>query len=236
MRFAIIGLLAVLCSAATPVLAKDTAPAPTPAAAADGFANEDQKTFYALGMIMGRQTKVFNMTKSELAFVHAGLSDEIENNTRKVDVDTYGPKVQQLAQARMAVVSEANKQKGVAYLAQAEKESGMVKLPSGVLVKTLKEGTGAVPTATNKVKVHYRGTTIDGTEFDSSYKRGQSTEFGLNEVVQCWTQGVQKMKVGGKAKLVCPAATAYGEQGAPGLIPPHSTLIFEIELLEVVKA
>jgi FKBP-type peptidyl-prolyl cis-trans isomerase FkpA len=110
-----------------------------------------------------------------------------------------------------------------------------VTLPSGVQVTHLKEGKGASPMPTEQVKVHYRGTFPDGKEFDSSYKRGESITFGLNRVIPCWTQGVGTMKPGGKAKLVCPSATAYGERGAGGVIPPNAVLHFEVELLEVVK-
>lgn len=106
-------------------------------------------------------------------------------------------------------------------------------LPSGVTIQHLVKGTGARPKASDTVKVHYRGTLTDGTEFDSSYKRGQPISFPLNRVIPCWTEGVQQMQVGGKAKLVCPPATAYGDRGVPGTIPPKSTLNFEVELLGI---
>jgi FKBP-type peptidyl-prolyl cis-trans isomerase FkpA len=108
-------------------------------------------------------------------------------------------------------------------------------LPSGVVVAHVKPGQGASPTADSTVRVHYRGTLPDGTEFDSSYKRKESISFPLRGVIPCWTQGVQKMKVGGKAKLTCPADTAYGARGVPGVIPPNTVLTFEIELLAVER-
>jgi len=109
-----------------------------------------------------------------------------------------------------------------------------VTLPGGIVFESLKAGTGQSPKASDTVRVHYRGTFPDGREFDSS--RGQPVEFPLNRVIRCWTEGVQKMKEGGKAKLICPPATAYGERGAGGgVIPPNATLHFEIELLAVVK-
>jgi FKBP-type peptidyl-prolyl cis-trans isomerase FkpA len=108
-------------------------------------------------------------------------------------------------------------------------------LPSGVVVAHVKPGQGASPTADSTVRVHYRGTLPDGTEFDSSYKRKESISFPLRGVIPCWTQGVQKMKVGGKAKLTCPADTAYGARGIPGVIPPNTVLTFEIELLAVER-
>ncbi len=100
----------------------------------------------------------------------------------------------------------------------------------------MKAGTGASPAATDKVKVNYEGKLMDGTVFDSSYKRGQPIEFGLNQVIPCWTEGVQKMKVGGEATLVCPPNIAYGERGAPGAIPPNATLVFKVELLGVTPS
>jgi FKBP-type peptidyl-prolyl cis-trans isomerase FkpA len=109
------------------------------------------------------------------------------------------------------------------------------KTASGILITTIKEGTGASPKATDVVKVHYRGTLPEGAEFDSSYKRGQPTTFPLNRVIPCWTEGVQTMKVGGKVKLECPSKLAYGSRGIPGTIPPNATLVFEVELLEIVN-
>jgi FKBP-type peptidyl-prolyl cis-trans isomerase FkpA len=106
-------------------------------------------------------------------------------------------------------------------------------LPSGVVVAHIKNGQGAAPTANSAVRVHYRGTLANGTEFDSSYKRHEPITFPLSGVIPCWTQGVQRMKVGGKAKLTCPAATAYGSRGVPGVIPPDSVLTFEVELLAI---
>jgi FKBP-type peptidyl-prolyl cis-trans isomerase FkpA len=117
--------------------------------------------------------------------------------------------------------------------AKAAKEPGAVVAPSGLVYQSIKDGSGASPKATDTVKVHYKGTFPDGKEFDSSYKTGQPAEFPLNGVIKCWTEGVQMMKVGGKAKLTCPAAIAYGERGAAGVIPPNATLVFEIELLGV---
>jgi len=113
-------------------------------------------------------------------------------------------------------------------------EAKVEKTASGIEITTLKEGSGPSPRATDTVKVHYRGTLLDGKEFDSSYKRGQPAAFPLDRVIPCWTEGVQKIKVGGKAKLLCPSNLAYGSRGVPG-IPPDSTLIFEVELLEIAK-
>ncbi|HWL72636.1 MAG TPA: FKBP-type peptidyl-prolyl cis-trans isomerase [Burkholderiaceae bacterium] len=118
-------------------------------------------------------------------------------------------------------------------IAKAAAEKGAVKTDSGMVYQSLTEGKGASPKATDTVQVHYKGTFPDGKEFDSSYKRGQPTEFPLNRVIKCWTEGVQRMKVGGKAKLTCPPALAYGEKGAGGVIPPNATLQFEVELISI---
>ncbi len=119
--------------------------------------------------------------------------------------------------------------------ATAAKEKGAIVTPSGLVYVAMRAGTGASPTAADVVKVHYRGTLANGTEFDSSYKRNEPAQFPLGGVIPCWTEGVQRMKVGGKAKLVCPATIAYGSRGAGGVIPPNATLQFEVELLEIAK-
>lgn len=120
------------------------------------------------------------------------------------------------------------------FAASAAKETGATVSPSGLVYRSLKEGSGTAPLATDTVKVNYRGTLPNGTEFDSSYKRGEPASFPLNRVIPCWTEGVQRMKPGGKAKLTCPPSIAYGERGAGNVIPPNATLQFEVELLEVV--
>jgi FKBP-type peptidyl-prolyl cis-trans isomerase FkpA len=117
--------------------------------------------------------------------------------------------------------------------AASAKEAGAIVTASGLVFRSLKDGTGASPSASDKVKVHYRGTFPDGKEFDSSYKRNEAIEFPLNGVIKCWTEGLQRMKVGGKAKLTCPPSIAYGERGAGGTIPPNATLLFEVELLAI---
>ena len=127
----------------------------------------------------------------------------------------------------------ANSHAADATLDAAAKEPGAVVTASGLVFRSLKDGTGDSPKATDKVKVNYRGTFPDGKEFDSSYKRNEPIVFGLNQVIKCWTEGVQRMKVGGKAKLTCPATIAYGERGAGGVVPPNATLLFEVELLGI---
>jgi FKBP-type peptidyl-prolyl cis-trans isomerase FkpA len=195
---------------------------------------EDQKTLYTLGQLIGGQIKVFALTPEELAIVQKGLADSVTGAKAAVDAQAYGPKVNELAQKRSVAGATTAKTKGKEFADAAAKEQGATVLPSGVVYKTLKPGTGASPVATDTVKVHYDGKLIDGTTFDSSVQRGEPAEFPLNGVIPCWTQGVAKMKVGEKAKLVCPSDQAYGDQGRPG-IPPGATLVFEVELLDIKK-
>jgi FKBP-type peptidyl-prolyl cis-trans isomerase FkpA/FKBP-type peptidyl-prolyl cis-trans isomerase FklB len=211
-----------------------TSASAVPARAADP-ANDDQKTFYALGLIISQSLAPFALTESELEFVRAGLSDGVLKKTPKVDLPTYGPKVNQIQQTRAAAQAETEKKAGATYVEKAAKEAGAKKTESGAIVTTVKEGKGEQPKATDTVKVHYHGTLIDGTVFDSSVKRGEPATFPLNQVIKCWTEGLQLMKVGGKSKLVCPSAIAYGDRGSPPTIKPGSTLVFEVELLEIVK-
>ncbi len=135
--------------------------------------------------------------------------------------------------AALALMSSAAFSAEDTVSSAAAKEPGAVVTASGLVYRSLRDGTGASPSASDKVKVHYRGTFPDGKEFDSSYKRGEPIEFPLSGVIKCWTEGVQRIKVGGKAKLTCPPAIAYGERGAGGTIPPNATLLFEVELLAI---
>jgi FKBP-type peptidyl-prolyl cis-trans isomerase FkpA/FKBP-type peptidyl-prolyl cis-trans isomerase FklB len=204
-------------------------------AQAQELANDEQKTLYALGVALSQSLSNFALTEAELELVKAGLSDGVIKRTSQVDMQVYGPKLQQLAQARASVVAEKEKKAGADFLAKAAAEPGVTKTASGAIVKTLKEGTGPSPKASDKVQVHYQGTLVDGTVFDSSVRRGEPATFPLEGVIKCWTEGLQKMKVGGKSRLVCPADIAYGERGSPPVIKPGATLVFEVDLLQIVK-
>jgi len=207
-----------------------------PAFAAEAPKTEEQKTMYAVGLIMARQLSVFSLTPAELDLVKLGLTDGIAGTKPLVDLETYGPKVQQLAMVRNKAQGEKQAALSKEFLEKTAKEKGAVKTDSGLIYFSLQEGKGATPGASDTVKVNYRGTFIDGKEFDSSYKRGTPLEFKLDGVIKCWGEGVQKMKVGGKAKLVCPSSIAYGEKGTGGgAIPPNATLVFEVELLDIKK-
>ena len=207
---------------------------PKGAATPAPLTTDEQKTIYTLGLSIAKSLEPFALSPAELALVQRGLSDAAAK-TPAVEISEWVPKIQGLAQARQAIVAEKEKGASAAYLVKAAAETGAVKTESGIIYKQLSAGTGASPKATDTVKVHYRGTLTNGTEFDSSYKRNEPASFGLNQVIACWTEGVQKMKVGEKAQLVCPSGLAYGDQGRPS-IPGGATLIFEIELLEIVGA
>ncbi len=131
------------------------------------------------------------------------------------------------------MIAQSAKEKGEAYLAENAKKEGVKTTPSGLQYKVIKEGTGKQPTTSSTVKVHYRGTLINGTEFDSSYKRNEPIDFGVTQVIKGWTEGLQLMKEGAKYQLFIPSNLAYGPRGAGGVIGPDETLIFEVELLEV---
>jgi FKBP-type peptidyl-prolyl cis-trans isomerase FkpA len=196
---------------------------------------EDEKTLYALGLIIGRNVATFNLSPHDLDLVISGLSDSVLKKTPAVELDKYGPKVDELARSRANARATAEKEKAKSIVEAAAREPGAVKTDSGMVIRTTKPGTGETPKPTDRVKVHYTGKLTDGTEFDSSRKRGQPATFPLNGVIKCWTEGVQMMKVGGKSRLVCPSDLAYGERGAPPRIKPGATLVFEVELLEIVK-
>ena len=205
------------------------------ASASPKIETDEQKTLYALGLLLGRNVKPFALTPEELAIVRAGLTDAITDAKPQVDLDAYGPKVNELAQKRAAAGADEAKKKGQEFSDKAAKEKDATKTASGVVIRTITPGSGPSPAATDVVKVHYEGKLIDGTVFDSSIKRGQPAEFPLNGVVPCWTEALQKMKKGEKAQVVCPSAVAYGDRGSPPTIPPGATLSFEVELLDFHK-
>lgn len=200
----------------------------------EGGAETQENTLYALGLALAQGLAQFDLTEEELDTVQEGIADGVLGNDPRVDVQEYMMQIQQLAQERAQAVAEAERAAGGELLEQAAAEEGAVKTASGMVYQILEEGTGESPEATDTVQVHYRGTLRDGEVFDSSYERGQPATFALNQVVACWTEGLQHMKEGGKAKLICPPDLAYGDRGQ-GPIPAGSTLIFEVELLDVVE-
>ena len=194
---------------------------------------EDQKTLYAIGAHMTKQLAVFNLSADEYAIVKQGMDDAAAGKKLAAEPEAYMQNINRLAQARIQVVAEKEKELSKPYLEKAAGEKGAKKMPSGIIYQEIKAGNGAQPKASDNVKVHYTGSLINGKVFDSSVQRGQPAEFPLGQVIPCWTEGVAMMKVGGKAKLTCPSDTAYGDQGRPSVIPGGATLVFEVELLEV---
>jgi FKBP-type peptidyl-prolyl cis-trans isomerase FkpA len=222
MRFVAASLAIVLCLGTTATFA--AVPEPT---------TDEQKTLYAMGLAISQSIGTFSLSESELELVNAGITDGVLKRPTKVDLQMFGPKIQQLQQARAAVLAEPEKKAGAAFLAKIAAEPGIKKTESGAILATIKEGNGAIPKITDTVKVNYVGTLIDGTVFDSSAKKGGPATIRMNEMSKCWVEGMQQMKVGGKSKLICPSNLAYRDKGSPPLIKPGATLVFEIELLEV---
>ncbi len=255
--------LFALCLAAVIVLGgtvyayQDSKPKPDAAKpAADAPAKVDdgltftERASYALGANVGTYLQTLKGEEIELDFdmVIRGMKDSLEASAKPlVDESTCREAINELNKKRRdfrtkqqekeaedrAKQGDANKQIGADFLAENAKKEGVVSLPSGLQYKILAAGEGASPAVTDKVKVHYRGTLIDGTEFDSSYKRGQPASFGLNRVIKGWTEGLQLMKPGSKYNFYIPSDLAYGDRGT-GSIPAHSVLIFEVELLEIL--
>lgn len=201
-------------------------------------ATEDQKLLYALGIVVSQNLATFDLSEGDLKLVLAGIADGVNGKDHGVDLAATMPQIQAMAQDRAKKRAEVEREEAAGFVAEmaakAKAEGGMV-TESGLVYMPITEGTGASPTATDRVTVHYHGTLRNGTVFDSSVDRGQPATFGLNQVIPCWTEGVQKLKVGGKAKLVCPPDIAYGDRAA-GQIPPGSALVFEVELLEIAKS
>ena len=196
---------------------------------------DEEKTIYALGLAMSQSLAPFNLSEKEFAVFQAGLTDGVLKKEQKVDFKAFTPKIGELARARAKVVADNNKKAAQPFLDKAAGEKGAKKTASGLVFMELKAGSGDTPQASDTVKVQYEGKLSDGTVFDSSIKRGEPATFPLNGVIKCWTEGLQMMKVGGKAKLVCPSDIAYGDQGRPPQIGPGAPLVFEVELLEIVK-
>ncbi len=197
---------------------------------------EDEKALYALGVMLSRNLEPFGFSASELQLVQAGLVDGVQDKASIKDPDAYVPRLQELQNTRMAAGADKEKAAGAAFLARAAAEQGATKTASGIVIRTLTAGTGASPTAQDQVKVHYEGKLVDGRVFDSSIARGEPATFPLNGVIPCWTEAVQLMKTGGKSQVVCPSSLAYGDAGRPPQIPGGATLVFQVELLDVVKA
>jgi FKBP-type peptidyl-prolyl cis-trans isomerase FkpA len=203
---------------------------------AGGLETDQDKTLYAVGLVIGQNLREFQLTDAEVDVVSQGLKDVVLGNEPKVALDEYGPRIQVLLEERASAAASAGaseeKAASNAWVDEQAAQPGAERSATGVVIIPITEGTGANPTEASTVRVHYHGTLRDGNVFDSSVQRGEPISFPLSGVIPCWTEGVQKIKVGGKAKLVCPASTAYGDQGS-GSIPGGAALMFEVELLAI---
>lgn len=197
---------------------------------------DEDKALYALGVLLSRNLQSFSLTPAEVELVKSGLADGALSKASAEEVESYVPKLQEMQKARETAQAGKEKETGKAYLAKAAAEKDAVTTASGIVIRTVKPGSGANPLATDQVKVHYEGRFTDGKVFDSSIKRNEPATFPLSGVIPCWTEAVQTMKVGGKAQVVCPSDLAYGDAGRPPDMRGGATLIFDIELLEIAKA
>jgi FKBP-type peptidyl-prolyl cis-trans isomerase FkpA len=195
---------------------------------------EEQKAFYAVGLVLARQLEVFDITPTELRMVKRGLNDATRGRKQKVDFAVYSKKSQELAIVRRDAHGKKLADEVPVFMAHEEAREGAIKTASGMIFQSIKDGEGTSPSPTDNIKVHYRSTLIDGKEMASTYKAGQPDELVLNEFMKCLSEGVQLMKPGGKARMICPPELALGKEGE-GVIPPNATLVFDVELLEVKK-
>src|ERR1017187_9847053 len=222
-----ITLMAALAAAQLALAAsadKPSAAAPT---------SEDDKTLYALGVLISRNLDSFQLSSAEFKTVQAGLADGF-NHRASVDAEAYNPKVQALQRTRVTRIEQHQKEAGQAYLDKAAAQPGAQKTATGMVFISLTEGKGVTPARTDRVLVNYEGKLIDGTVFDSSAKHGgQPVSLSVSGVIPCWTEALQLMKVGGKSRVVCPSSLAYGDRGAMPPIMPGATLEFNVEVVHI---
>jgi FKBP-type peptidyl-prolyl cis-trans isomerase FkpA len=191
---------------------------------------EEQQVYYALGASFGQNFG--ELSPEQVAAIQQGLEDQAQGRELAVDLAEMQPRVGQMMQARAVARVTKARADGERFVAEAAQKDGARQLESGIVVEVLEEGDGPRPKLEDVVKVHYRGSLADGTEFDSSYAKGQPLVLSLGQFIPCWQQGLQELKVGSKARIVCPANTAYGDQGQ-GSIPGGAALVFEMELLGI---
>ena len=196
---------------------------------------EDDKTIYAMGVTLARNLDNLPLSESEKQILQTGFADGMEKRDPQVDTDRYGRMAEGMFTRRNADLAKEESEAAEAFLAEAAAAEGAQRSDSGLVMVVLSPGEGPSPAPTDRVRVHYHGTLRDGTVFDSSVVRGEPVVFPLNRVIPCWTEALQKMKVGGKSRITCPPDIAYGDQGAPPLIKPGAALAFDVELIEVLE-
>ena len=189
---------------------------------------EDQKTLYMLGQAVGRTLSDFSLTPNELTMVEQGMRDQVLGKPLKVSVPDDLNRVTDMRNKRLAVINTK-------FLSEQANAEGAEVQDSGIIITELVAGTGESPAPEQEVKVHYHGTLTDGTVFDSSRNLDEPATYPLNRVLPCWSVGIVKMKVGGKARLVCPPESAFGDRGAPPRVPPGAVVVYEVELIEIVQ-
>lgn len=223
---------------ATPALAREVVPAsempqhpPSPAALSPEAVD---RALYATGLSIAKNLEPFALKPAELDRLVKGLKDGVNGKAEFAFDEVAQKALSQLASSRLALMSEKEKVRGEAYLKKAAAEKGAVKRETGLVYVPLVEGKGASPKATDRVKINYQGTLVDGREFGSNAGRGQPFQVQVDQVMPCWTEALGLMKVGGKAKVVCPSAMAYGAAGRPPQIAGNAVLVFAFELVEIV--
>ena len=202
------------------------------APAATSLTTEADRFSYGLGMFIGERV-LKQYDEVDYALLIEGMKAQHQSQATLMTIEDAGAVLAAYAEQKLAAETEGNKMKGATYLEENAKKEGVIVTESGLQYSVVTQGDGAKPAATDQVTVHYRGTLINGTEFDSSYSRGEPATFGLNQVIPGWTEGVQLMNVGSKYLFVVPHELGYGERGAGGSIGPFETLIFEVELIEI---
>ena len=203
--------------------------------AKNSLSNQMDSVSYGIGLSIGQNLKKDNLNEIDADLIAKGINDIFKNDSSMMKTNQAQMVIQRFMQERAKKKGDANIEKGKKFLEENGKKEGVKTTASGLQYLVMKEGTGPRPTSTDKVSVHYHGTLIDGTVFDSSVQRGQPAQFGCNQVIPGWTEALQLMPVGSKWKLFIPSNLAYGERSPGGAIGPNETLIFEVELLSIEK-
>ena len=198
--------------------------------------SEEEKTFYTIGVDIGRTLEDFNPSPAELQMVYAGLDDHMNHRPLKVDFDKNRPKIAEMSAARRRIVADLHRAKGKAALEEASKQPGARLLPSGMVIRSLRPGTGPAPKRSDTVTVHYEGRSLDGKLFDTSANNKGPVELKVQETVPCWINGLLEMKAGEKARFTCPAELIAIGGHAPGGLHEGAAAVYDVELIEVKAA